>query len=97
MRSAEYGPSNASRYRPNWKELHPLSPSSLVAAIIFATRGLIDWNLGMILIGAAFPGGLVGALIAQRIGNVWLRRVFLVAVIAIAFKTLFLDLRWSAY
>jgi uncharacterized membrane protein YfcA len=71
--------------------------SSFVAAAVFAAQGLIDWNLGVILSAAAFAGGLVGATLAQRIGNVWLRRVFLAAVIALAVKTLLLDVVSPGY
>jgi uncharacterized membrane protein YfcA len=65
--------------------------SSLVAAFVFAALGLIDWNLGVFLSAAAFAGGVVGAALAERISNVWLRRVFLTAVVALAVKTLLFD------
>jgi uncharacterized membrane protein YfcA len=66
--------------------------SSFVASAVFAVQGLIDWKLAFILGGAAFAGGLVGAALAQKISNVWLRRVFLAVVIALALKTLLLDI-----
>jgi uncharacterized membrane protein YfcA len=71
--------------------------SSLVAAAVYAGQGLIDWNLGVILSAAAFAGGLVGAVLAQRISNVWLRRVFLAAVVALAVKALLYDVVWTAF
>jgi uncharacterized membrane protein YfcA len=69
--------------------------SSFVAAAVFAAQGLIDWNLGVVLSGAGLAGGFLGAVLAQRVGNVWLRRVFLAAVIALALKALLLDAAWS--
>jgi uncharacterized protein len=69
--------------------------SSLVASIIFARQGLIDWNLGIVLVVAAFLGGLIGAALAQRLGNAWLRRVFLLAVVALGLKTLLVDVHWT--
>jgi uncharacterized membrane protein YfcA len=71
--------------------------SSLVATAVFAAQGLIDWKLGVGLSAAALGGGLVGAALAQRIGNIWLRRVFLAAVIALAVKTLLYDAVWTTF
>lgn len=69
--------------------------SSLVAAAVFAAQGLIDWHLGVVLSGVGLAGGLVGAVLAQWVSNVWLRRVFLAAVIVLALKALLLDVAWS--
>ena len=63
--------------------------SSLVATAVFAAQGLVDWRLGALLGAVSFAGGLVGGLAARRMGNLWLRRVFLAAVIVLAVKTLF--------
>lgn len=68
--------------------------SSLVAAAVFAGQGLIDWRLASILSITAFAGGLLGAVLAQRTSNRWLRRIFLTAVIALAVKTLLYDVTW---
>jgi len=40
-----------------------------------------------------FLGALVGGHVAMRLSAVWLRRIFLVAVIALAAKMLFTSLR----
>lgn len=69
--------------------------SSLVAAAIFAGQGLIDWHVGLVLSVSAFAGGFVGSALASRMNNLWLRRIFLAAVIALALKTLLYDLAWS--
>jgi uncharacterized membrane protein YfcA len=63
--------------------------SSLVATAIFAWEGLIDWKLGIVLGVVSFSGAVLGAVLARRMSNVWLRRVFLAAVIILALKTLF--------
>jgi uncharacterized protein len=65
--------------------------SSLVATAVFASRGLIDWKLGLILGVVSFGGGTAGATLALRLDNRLLRRVFLTAVIALAAKTLIFD------
>jgi uncharacterized protein len=66
--------------------------SSLVAVLIFWWQGLIDFRLGAALGIAAFIGSLIGARIAMRINNEWLRRIFIGAVIILAFKTILFDL-----
>ena len=62
--------------------------SSLVATAIFAIRGVVDYKLGIILGVTMFVGALVGGNIAMRLSPVWLRRVFVVAVVALAAKML---------
>jgi uncharacterized protein len=71
--------------------------SSLVATLLFAMRGMIDWKLGAILSLAAFTGALVGAVFARRMSNLWLRRVFLGAVVILAAKMLLFDVDWKSY
>ncbi len=69
--------------------------SSVVATAVFAREGIIDWKLGVVLSAVSFAGAVVGAATAQRMSNMWLRRVFLAAVILLALKTLLLDVRWD--
>jgi hypothetical protein len=65
--------------------------SSLVATLIFIWRGLVDYRLGILLGVIMFVGALVGGHITLRLSNVWLRRIFLAAVLALALKTLLYD------
>jgi uncharacterized protein len=69
--------------------------SSLVATLVFAKEGLVNWRLGLFLSVASFGGGLLGAVLAKRLSNLWLRRTFVVAVIVMALKTLLLDVHWA--
>lgn len=62
--------------------------SSLIATLIFAWQGLIDWPLGLILSASMFGGAFIGARIAIKLDNAWLRRIFLVSVILLAIWTL---------
>jgi uncharacterized membrane protein YfcA len=62
--------------------------SSLVATTIFALNGIIDHLLGIILSITMFIGGIIGSKIALKINNLWLRRIFLITVITLAFKTM---------
>ena len=63
--------------------------SSLVAAAIFAWRGVLDYKLGFVLGVTMFVGAVVGGHIAARLPTPWLRRVFLVAVFALSARMLF--------
>lgn len=60
--------------------------SSLVATAIFAWRGIVDYKLGLMLGVTMFVGAVVGGQIAMRLSAVWLRRVFLIAVVGLAAK-----------
>jgi len=66
--------------------------SSLVATLIFAWRGLVDYRLGIVMGVVMFAGAFIGGRVALRLSNAWLRRIFLTAVIALALKTLLYDL-----
>jgi uncharacterized membrane protein YfcA len=60
--------------------------SSAIATLIFAWHGVVDYKLGVILGGTMFLGALIGGSVTLRISPVWLRRVFLAAVIGLALK-----------
>jgi uncharacterized membrane protein YfcA len=68
--------------------------SSGAATLIFMARGLVDYRLGLVLGAVMFIGATIGARVALRMQNVWLRRIFLAAVIALALKTLLYDLAY---
>lgn len=58
--------------------------SSLIATSIFMTQGVINYPLGIILRITMFIGGMVGSQVALKINNLWLRRIFMITVIALA-------------
>jgi hypothetical protein len=60
--------------------------SSGVATLIFAWRGVIDYRLGVILSCAMFLGALIGGKATLKISPVWLRRIFIVAVLGLAVR-----------
>jgi uncharacterized membrane protein YfcA len=69
--------------------------SSAVATGVFMWHGLVNYRLGLVLGATMFVGALVGARVAIRIGNLWLRRIFLTAVWALGLKALIFDI-WRA-
>jgi len=62
--------------------------SSAVATAVFVWRGVVDVKLGIVLGIAMFLGALLGARIALKLHPVWLRRIFIAAVIGLALKML---------
>lgn len=62
--------------------------SSLIATLIFLVQGIVDYKLGMILGIAMFIGGIIGGQIAFKLSNLWLQRIYLMAVAILAFVTL---------
>lgn len=62
--------------------------SSAVAAALFFWRGIVDVKLGIILGAAMFLGALLGARIVLKLSTVWLRRIFIVAVLGLAVRML---------
>jgi uncharacterized membrane protein YfcA len=52
---------------------------NLVAVVIFAASGIVDWPIALAMAVGATLGGLGGSLLAQRVGQLWVRR----AIVAI--------------
>jgi uncharacterized membrane protein YfcA len=62
--------------------------SSAIATAVFLWRGIIDAKLGIMLGMAMFFGALLGGRIALNLHPVWLRRIFITAVLGLAAKML---------
>jgi uncharacterized protein len=70
--------------------------SSLIATLVFMWRGLVDYKLGVLLGLSMFAGAFVGARVALRLNNLWLRRIFISTVILLAMKILLYDFLWES-
>ena len=57
--------------------------SSGIATVVFIWRGVVDLKLGIILGVAMFLGALLGGRIALLLNTVWLRRIFIAAVLGL--------------
>jgi uncharacterized membrane protein YfcA len=51
---------------------------NLIAVAIFVASGLVDWPVALVMAAGATLGGIGGSLLAQRVGQVWVRRVIAV-------------------
>jgi uncharacterized membrane protein YfcA len=63
--------------------------SSAIATLVFMYQGLVDYRLGIILGITMFVAAYVGAHFATKMNEIWLRRIFLSAVLLLAAKTAF--------
>jgi uncharacterized membrane protein YfcA len=54
------------------------------AKIFPAKQGLVDWGLDSSLSAVSFAGAWLGAVLARRVSNLWLRQVFISAVVVMA-------------
>ncbi|MFQ4136956.1 sulfite exporter TauE/SafE family protein [Nodosilinea sp. PGN35] len=62
--------------------------SSLIATVIFFSLGLVNVGLGLLLGAAMFLGAFLGGRVVLRLPNRWLRRIYVVTVIALALNLL---------
>ena len=60
--------------------------TNLAAIVVFATHGSVLWAIGLTMGAANLVGGFIGARMAIRGGNAFVRKVFLVVVGALAVK-----------
>lgn len=60
----------------------------LVALFFYAQAGLIDWPLGIALMLGTVLGGNVGARGSLKLGDKWIKYVFVVSVLVFATKLL---------
>lgn len=65
--------------------------SSGIATLVFVRQHLVDYRLGGVLAIPMFLGAWAGGHMARRLGDEWLKRIFLTAVWALGLKTLFYD------
>ncbi|HEX8564437.1 MAG TPA: sulfite exporter TauE/SafE family protein [Pyrinomonadaceae bacterium] len=65
--------------------------SSLIATVVFAYQGLIDYKLGIVLAVTMFVAAYIGARVVTKLDDLWLRRIFLASVLILALKILFVD------
>ena len=54
------------------------SVMNLVAVVVFAVSGIVNWELALVMAVGAGIGGIAGSLLAQRVGQSWVRRVIVV-------------------
>ena len=59
-----------------------LAPTAVVALLIFAAKGNVDWKLGAVMAVGSIAGGLLGAKLATSpIARVWVFRLLVVVIV----------------
>jgi hypothetical protein len=66
---------------------HLFSP--VTSGAVFALHGVIVYSLGIPLLIGTFIGSYIGAHYSDRIGNVWIKRLFYLFVLIMAIKLLY--------
>jgi uncharacterized membrane protein YfcA len=51
---------------------------NLVAVAVFAVSGIVQWRIALVMAIGAGAGGIAGSLLAQRVGQTWVRRAIVV-------------------
>jgi uncharacterized membrane protein YfcA len=62
---------------------------NFIAACVFAYRGAIDYSLALSMFTGCFIGSWFGAYYADRIGNVWIKRLFILLLFLMILKLIF--------
>lgn len=63
--------------------------STAMAIVIFAIVGVIHYPLGIALFIGNLIGSYIGAHYSDKIGNIWIKRLFIVIVLIMAVKLLY--------
>lgn len=62
---------------------------SITAFIVYLSHGLVNFELGLAMLPGMYIGGILGSRTALEKGNVWVRGVFIIVVVASSIKLLF--------
>lgn len=62
---------------------------NLVAVAVFAVSGIVDWRIALAMAIGAGAGGIAGSLLAQRVGQAWVRRAIVGIGLGSGFAMLF--------
>jgi uncharacterized protein len=67
----------------------PFLVLALASSLVFAWNGLIDYRVGLVLLAGTTLGGYLGASLAVRSGELWIRRAFALGVTLAAARLFF--------
>jgi len=59
---------------------------NIMAAVVFAANGAVDYSMGIVLFAGSFIGSFIGAHYSDRLGNVWIRRFFILIIVIMIIK-----------
>jgi len=62
---------------------------TMMAAFVFARKGAIDYPMAIAMFLGCAIGSYIGAHYSDRIGNVWIKRLFILIVVIMVIKLLF--------
>lgn len=62
---------------------------NIVAVAVFAVSGVVNWRFALVMAVGAGAGGIAGSLLAQRVGQTWVRRAIVLIGLGSGFAMLF--------
>ena len=62
---------------------------NLVAVVVFTFSGVVIWSVALAMAAGAGVGGILGSVLAQRVGQVWVRRVIVLIGLSAGLAMLF--------
>ena len=60
--------------------------ATLTALTIFILHGLVNWHFGLVLFAGMVIGGYLGAHLALKMGNAWVKVVFVIMVLVLTLR-----------
>jgi uncharacterized membrane protein YfcA len=70
-------------------DIIPWVALALSSLLIFLSRGLVDYQRGVFLLAGMALGGYLGAHLTLKVGDLWVRRLFVAVVLVSGVKLLF--------
>ena len=62
---------------------------TVTASIVFALNNAVNYYLGLAMLTGCLVGSYLGAHYAERIGNVWVKRMFIIFIVVALVKIVF--------
>lgn len=64
-------------------------PISIASAVVYYSKGAIDWNIFLWLAIGSTVGGVLGALLLKKLSNIALQFIFAILIIAVGVRMFF--------
>jgi len=80
---------NLNLVKVNYMKVFVVLGMNILSIIIFQWKGIIDWQYGLTMAAGASIGGYYGTIFSIERGEVWVRRITLATIFAMAVKLLF--------
>jgi uncharacterized membrane protein YfcA len=80
---------NLNLVKVNYMKVFVVLAMNILSLIIFHFKGIIDWKYGLIMAAGTSIGGYYGTVFSIKKGEVWIKRIVLATILAMAVKLLY--------